>query len=232
MASEARSSDKSNGPDPERRLSGEERQIVRGARRALRAAVDLRRWWEKLDEADAYTDRYTETFVFRRPEDTSFGFFEDAKLMNGTLPVIGNVQRMRYDRTKAGTSARALQKQIKAFVLEYFMRVSDFRDPQPVPESEQNELPGILRYFDRRPSDEYKTGGFGYSQLYYRLRETGEEGRFPTQKAGRHGAVELPPRDAVIDLRKLQDTFEWIVVKNPIEDFGFDFAPLGANGPS
>lgn len=231
MATKARSHDESSGSGSGPPLRGSDRAIVAGARRALEVAVDLRRWWERVDRADAYTDRYTETFVFRRPEDTSFGFFEDAELMNGTLPIIGNVQRMRYDRTKAGRSAEAMRRQIKAFVLKYFMRVSDFRNPQQVPESEHSELPGFLRYFDRRPDDDYKTSGFGYRQLYYRLQKTGEEGRFPAQQPAEWGAVELPPADAIIDLGGLRDTYEWIVVKNPIEDFGFVFAPLGANGP-
>jgi hypothetical protein len=231
MATEVRSGKEANRSDAGRELNKADRETVAGARRALDVAVELRRWWETVDEAAAYTDRYTETFVFRRPEDTSFGFFEEAKLTNGTLPIIGNVQRMRYDRTKAGTSAQAMQKQIKAFVLKYFMRVSDFRNPQPVPEADQTELPGLLRYFDRRPSDDYKTSGFGYKQLYYRLQKSGEEGRFPAQEPTSRDAVELPPKDAIIDLRKLRTTYEWIVVKNPIEDFGFVFAPLGADGP-
>lgn len=231
MASTERSSDESAQSGTRQRLSSEDREITAGARRALEVAVSLRRWWEQVDEAGAYSDRYTETFVFRRPEDTSFGFFENAELSNGKLPIIGNVQRMRFDRSKAGTSPEAMQKQIKAFVLKYFMRVSDFRSPQPVPAPDQTELPGVLRYFDRRPSGEYKTSGFGYSQLYYRLSKTAEEGRFPSRKATRRSGVELPPQDAIIDLRKLQSTYDWIAVKNPIEDFGFVFAPLGTSGP-
>ncbi len=231
MASETRSSDESARERIRPLLSSEDRQVIAAAPRALEAAVELRRWWERLDEADAYADRYTETFVFRRPEDSSFGFFEQAELPSGKLPIIGNVQRMRYDRTKAGTSARAMQRQIKAFVLEYFMRVSDYRRPQPVPEPGQTALPGVLRYFDRRPSAEYKAGGFGYGQLYYRLRESGEVGRFPRREAARRHDVELPPRDAIIDLGELDGAYEWIVVKNPIEDFGFVFAPFGVRGP-
>ena len=231
MTSEARSSEEPIRAGARPRLDKEDREILSAARRALDVAVDLRRWWEEVDRDDAYTDRYQETSVFRRPEDTSFGFFEDAQLSKGKQAIIGNVQRMRYDRTKSGMSAREMQRQIREFVLKYFMKVSDYRQPQPVPEPDQAELPEILSYFDRRPDEDFKTGGFGYSQLYYRLQESGEEGRFPSQAPARHGSAELPPEDAIIDLHKLQDTFDWIVVRNPIANFGFDFNPLGDDGP-
>ncbi len=201
-------------------LTDEDRTIIESAKRGLGYGVDLRTWWEEVDKADSYTDRYTETFVFRRPDDTSFGFFEEAQIRTGKIPVIGDVQKMRFDRPKTGTSAEEMRKQVREYVLKYFMRVSDFREPQPVPETGKPELPAFLKPLSRCPSGEYKKQGFGYSQMYYRLRDSGQEGRFSTQE-----------QDAIIDLRRLEDEYEWIIVRNPIVDFGFNFAPLGVNGP-
>src|SRR6185295_20006569 len=68
-------------------------------------------------------------------------------------------------------------------------------------------VPGVLRQ------------GFGFSQHYYKLRETGEIGKFPTEM-----------ESAIVDLREIGEKYEWIVVKVRIFDFKFTLKPLGPNG--
>ncbi len=197
----------------------EDQLIIFNAKRALASGVALKRWWEKIDTFDDYTDRYPESFVYHRPDDVSFGFFATARTSTSDFPVIGNVQEMFYDRPK-DSSPQFIQRQIREFVMRYFMRVSDFRDPQPVSEPGHPKLPKLLQLISRCPSDEFTTQGFGYSQRYYKLFANGEEARFPVEN-----------QDSIVDLRELFDEYAWIVIKNPIEDFKFDFQPLGVRGP-
>jgi hypothetical protein len=132
-----------------------------------------------------------------------------------------------------------MRAQVREFVLKYFMRISDYRAPQQVAESNNPKLPKALRLFSNCPRDEYKAEGFGYSQRYCQLSEGGDEYRFPIPDPQNENKIVT--QDAIIDLRELRgyknenETFgknyDWIIVKNPITDFGITVAPLGVNGP-
>lgn len=199
-------------------LTDEDQNYVAGARRALNAAIELRRWWERVDAANEYSGRFKEAFVYNRPEDRSFGFFETADLAGGRTKVIGNVQEQLYHRPKAGT-ADLVQKQIREFVLRYFMRVSVFRTPQPEPET--SDAPWPLSFLSQFPgADDYKLQGFGYSQRYYKEKDGGKVGKFPESE-----------RLAITDIRDMKKRYEWVMIRNPIVDFAMNIRPLGVRGP-
>ncbi len=204
----------SQNPEP----GGEDLEILSGVERALDAGVELKRWWERIDAADAYQHKFREASVYRRPEDRSFGFFETADLAGGKTKVIGNVQQQLYHRPKVGTPGK-VNEQIREFVLRYFMRISVYRTPQPEPEG--HAAPGPLQYLSQFPTaEDYKLQGFGYSQRYYKKRDTSKVQKF----AEAH-------QNAILDLRDLHANYDWTLIRNPIVDFEMNIRPLGIRGP-
>ena len=207
----------------DRGLAEEDRDVVAGAQRALDGGVELKKWWDKIDEADragcdSYQNKFDEASVHTRPEDHSFGFFETAELAAGKTKIIGNVQQQLYHRPKAG-SPELVQEQIREFVLRYFMRISVYRTPQP--QAQKSQVPGPMKHLSRYPSSEdYKLQGFGYSQRFYKKRDLSEVLRF-------HEAEQK----AILDLRQLQEDYEWTMIRNPIVGFAMNLRPLGVRGP-
>ena len=205
-------------------LTQEERRVLAAVPQALRGGIELLEWWRVANATNSYAYRYKETLVFNRPQDSSFGFFDTVRLSTGPQPVNGNVQYMFYDEPKS-PPARAAEKvaahwlngQVREFILRYFMRISDFRQPQQVPSPHQPAPPGLG--FLSQCKDDPQRIGFGFSQIFYK-RTNGEVGRF---RENQH--------DAIVDLRTLGREFDWIVLKNPIFNFTFDVAPLGTVAP-
>jgi hypothetical protein len=205
-------------------LTAQDRAVLDRVEGFLSAGVQLKQWWERTHATGAYTQRFEEALTFNRP-DISFGFFGQAPVNGQLMPVMGNLQDMLYDKPKSPTrsvqeAARWMRDQIREFVLHYFMRVSDFRQPQAAIENRHSPPPFFLRPFSACPQDEAQRIGFGFSQLYYKRRDTGEVGKFPEAE-----------RYAIVDLRDIGPKFEWIVLNVRIFDFSFTYAPLGLNAP-
>nr|MBA3241155.1 hypothetical protein [Acidobacteriota bacterium] len=156
----------------------------------------------------------------------SFGFFDELRLDRRTLPILGNVQEMLFDQPRApraeGRRAAAewMREQVREFVLHYFMRVSDFRQPAAFVETDRPAVPSYLRELSWCPTDVDTRQGFGFSQCYYKLRDTGRIGKFPESR-----------RHAIVDLHEIGRTYEWIVLKVSIFNFSFNFELLGPDAP-
>lgn len=205
-------------------FDAQETDVLSGVDEALAAGVELLRWWRAADAA-GYPDGTTfpQSFVFNRPQDRSYGFFDTAPLSTGPLAVNGNVQRMFYDEPKSaapggGKTAEWMNEQVREFVLHYFMRISDYRLPQQFAAAHPPPPP-LLELFSQCPSREAERAGFGFVQKLYRT-AGGELGRFRPAE-----------QDAIVDLRRLGPDFEWIVLRNPIFDFSFQVKPFGDTGP-
>lgn len=206
-----------------------EQTLVDSVPAALRSGVELLDWWRRADAADNYSHRYPETAVFNRPNDQSYGFFDSADLSTGPVRVNGNVQEMFYDEPKSPpeNEDRAIDwmdQQVREFILHYFMRISDFRLPEPMPEENIEAAPLGLSRFSQCPTDAPQSEtGFGYSQIFKKIRGGAVE-RFSESE-----------QDRIIDLRTLSGAgdqeLDWVVLRNPIFSFGFDLSPLGPNGP-
>lgn len=204
-------------------LSAEDRAILDQVDLYLERGQALKRWWDGRGEHGRFDDRFELAYTFNRP-DTSFGFFDTARVDGAPLPILGNFQGMFYDQPKSGVAkgsqgAEHINREIREFVLRYFMRVSDFRDPQPYTEGEPAPPP-FLAPLSWCFTDQARVQGFGFTQLYYKRRDTGEMGKFPEER-----------RRAIVDLREIGRAFEWIVVRVKIFDFKFVFAPLGTSAP-
>ena len=108
---------------------------------------------------------------------------------------------------------------MRQFVLRYFMRVSDFRQPEGYADSWRPPTSGLFQPLSWCPRPEAELRGFGFQQLFYK-RCGGGIGRFLEEE-----------RFAIVDLREIGDTYEWIVVRVNIFDFSFTFAPFGGALP-
>jgi hypothetical protein len=205
-------------------FTDEDRLILDQVDGVLSDGRALRRWWD-MKFPDGFARRFELERVFNRP-DSSFGFYDEIRLDRGVLPLMGNYQEMFYDRTRTPASlnresAAWLRDQLREFVLRYFMRVSAFRQPEAYVESNRRRLPRALSGLSWCNEPDILRQGFGFTQHFYKLRGTGEVGKFP---AGSESAI--------IDLRELGVKYEWVVVKVRIFDFAFVFRPFGPDGPS
>lgn len=204
-------------------LDADDRQIVERVDLFLARGVALKAWWDGARQSQGTLEKFPLVFTYNRP-DESYGFFGRAPVEGREMPVLGNFQTQFFDKPKAPATsqeaaARYLDEQIREYVLRYFMRVSDFRAPQPFIEGQPPPTP-FLEPFSMCKGEGIRREGFGYSQLYYKRAGSGEIGKFPEAE-----------RNAIIDLRHLGPKFEWIVVKVDIFQFDVSIKPFGDDGP-
>jgi hypothetical protein len=193
-----------------------DRTILRYAERTLADGMELVRWWETKDRVGDYAERFDVVREYTQ-SDRSFGFFDTAVVGGSSLPVMGIVQEMFYDRQKLATG-ETIRAQLQEFVLRYFMRVSHFRQPEAVPAGKRASNSFFQRAVSWLPEEEERRVGFGYQQLYYKLRESAKIGKFTKDE-----------QNAIVDLRDVGPVYDWIVLKVDIFDFNLSFAPFGGN---
>ncbi len=205
-------------------LTQEQRKLLDAVPAALESGVELLDWWLEVDPTRNYRETYRETFVANRPDDQSYGFFDTAPMSTGPLRINGNVQEMFYDEAKSPPGRQApaaewINEQVREFILRYFMRISDYREPEAYPEDHRPPPLG-LGLFSQCPKSDPERIGFGFLQEYYKSAKTGEIKKFnPSDRA------------RIVNLKRLGEDFEWIVLRNPIFDFSFQLKPFGNSGP-
>jgi hypothetical protein len=190
--------------------------VIDDAERALAAGLELRRWWEQREATNSYAEPFELVRTFNRADRVT-GFFDAAPLGGRVLPVMGLVQEMLFDQPKQSPSNK-VRDELREFVLHYFLRVSSFRQPEafiPRDQTRRARVRRAVQPFSFCPDPIDSRSGFGYTQLYYKLRGSGAVGKFP-----RH----LQPR--VADLRRLDDIYEWIVLRVDIFNFNITFTPF------
>ena len=189
-------------------FSRSEKRLIEAVPGALADGSALLDWWRRTDPGMTYREWYHETKTENRPGDQSYGFFDTVKLPSAgkEVPINGNVQEMFYDEPKAppdyeGQADEWMHDQVREFILKYFMRISDFRQPE------------LAEGNGHRVGE---TTGFGFSQLYYKRRDSDRVFKFSAEE-----------QEKIVDLRRFREEYDWIVLKNPIFGFGFEFKPLG-----
>ncbi len=216
------------GQDAEE-LTEEEHSLLEGVDKVLADARELKAWWDEVDgKSYAGVDTFELSATHNRP-DMSFGFLDETEVAGETMPIMGNVQEQFYDHPKspiksAEAKKRAadwMNRQMREFVLRYFMRVSDFNQPRSYPDLEDAEAPPTyLRPISWCPDPQDTGSGFGFAQMYYKRTGSDEIHKFAEDD-----------RYKVVDLRKLLGEYEWIVVKVKIFNFKFVLAPFGKEYP-
>ncbi len=204
--------------------AAEEAAVLASAERFLSYGLDLKRWWEQAERDGGYSDKFELSRTFNRP-DTSSGFFGRATVADQPMDVMGNMQEMFYDQPRVPPDYQRpatewLRDQLRAFALRYFMRVADFRAPEAFVDPEHQQPPVSFPQLSWCTRADTVTQGFGFSQLFYKLRSTGEVGRFPDDMQSR-----------IVDLREIGSTYEWLIVKVRIFDFALHVKPVGPAGP-
>ncbi len=194
----------------------EDRAVVDDADRALNDGLELKRWWEAKEASGNYASPFELIRTHNRAERVT-GFFDTASLNGKDFPVMGLVQEMVFDKVKVA-SPDAVRDELREFVLHYFMRVSATKEPQAFISRDQYTKGSVrpaLQPFSFCPPSSDSQAGFGYSQLYYKLRDQGYTGKFP---------VHLQPR--IVDLRRMKDIYKWIVLQVSIFDFDLTYTPF------
>lgn len=206
-------------------LSADERSILDSTHAFHAKGLALKRWWEEADANNAYSRRFETVQTYRRL-DHSYGFFGEAPMDDGTtMPAMGVVDEVFYDRPKAtaegqARAAQAMKEQIREFVLRYFLRISDYRQSERIPDPGANPVPSYLKMFSWRTEPEIHRSGMEFTQHFYKSRTTGRVGRFPAEST-----------DAVVDLREVGSKFDWILLHLCIFDFVVSLKPFGLDGP-
>jgi hypothetical protein len=203
----------------EEALSEADRVVINDAERALRDGLELKKWWEQKEATRSYAEPFDLARIFNRAARVT-GFFDAAPLGNRVLPVMGLVQEMLFDQPKQAMPVN-VRDELREFVLHYFMRVSSFHVPEAYVPGDQLRKANVrqaVQPFSFCPNPVDQQSGFGFTQLYYKLRGSGIVGKFP-----RH----LQPR--IVDLRRMDDIYEWIVLRVDIFNFNLSFTPFASN---
>jgi hypothetical protein len=192
-------------PADENSLTAQDYAVLERVEGALADGLALKSWWEQTHANNSYAQVFEIIREFNKSDD-SFGFFDSVELpYGGETPVMGTVDDSLYDYTQRASIER-VRDEFREFVLRYFMRVSDYREPQAY-----GEPRGRTKYMTGLswcPQEVDSGRGFGFTQHYYKLRATGEIGKF-----NRHDA------NAIVDLREIGEKYEWIVLKVRIFNF-------------
>jgi hypothetical protein len=206
-------------PDCISGLTEQELIVIRDVERALAHGLKLRQWWEKVDATNSYESQF-ELVRTHNKADRGIGFMDVATIDGTALPIMGVLQEMPFDNPKQAPP-EAVRDEFREFILHYFLRVSSFQLPDfYVGEGaiKHSDVRPFLQPFSFCPESTDSRAGFGYSQLYYKLKGSGLIGKFPRKDEQR-----------IIDLRQIGDKYEWIVVKTHVFDFNISFSPFGPN---
>lgn len=207
--------------DPEQRacqsaLSERDLVVIRDVERALGDGIQLKDWWERKEAGGRYAREFELVRTHNRARRVT-GFFDEAQLNGRPFPLVGLVQEMLFDHQKQA-GAEKVREELREFVLHYFMRVSSFLRPAATVGRNQyskGDVARPLQPLSLCPERTDPQGGFGYTQLYYKLRESGFVGKFPAH---------LRPR--VVDLRRVYDIYEWVVLQVNIFNFNLTYTPF------
>ncbi|MEO7652687.1 MAG: hypothetical protein ABIZ80_19685 [Bryobacteraceae bacterium] len=213
--------------DPESaELDDNDHLILSQVEHSLENGRQLRTWWVRTNEANSYEEKFETATTLNRPG-TSFAFLDHAELNGKNVAVLGDMQEMFYDNVKMsagdpdvakGAVVEFTRKQLQEYILHYYSRTSSsarpkYHDPSaPTP-------PDFLNPFGLSPRKGTEREGFGQVQLYYKLLD------------GRIGKFQEKDRAAIVDLREIGSTYEWIVGDARMFGFQFPYMPLGPNLP-
>ena len=198
-------------------LTDEDRDLLDGVDHALANGLALKRWWEEKNADQSYAKRCELVREFNESKG-SFAFFDEVSLDGQSVPVMGTVEEMLYDKQKDKPSEK-LRDQFREFILHYFMRVSSYHPPAAIVLTGQSRHSDVQSFFQPLswcPASAYSLAGFGYSPHYFKLRDSGLVGKFRERDWNR-----------IVDLREIGKTFEWIIVKVHIFDMSLAFQPFG-----
>lgn len=208
--------------DPEQRaceaaLSESDLVVIRDVERAISDGLQLKDWWERKEATGRCYAREFELVRTHNRARRVTGFFDETLLNGRPFPLVGLVQEMLFDQSKHAGPEK-LSAELREFVLHYFLRVSSFLRPTASVSRDQytkGDVARPLQPLSLCPERTDQKGGFGYTQLYYKLRGSGFVGKFPAHLQSR-----------VVDMRRLYDIYEWVVLQVNIFNFNITYTPF------
>ena len=190
----------------------------------LAKGLDLKRWWDGVEAKGGPPEQFPLARSFNRPT-RGYGFFGEAQVAGKLMPVMGNVQEMFYDQTRAPASlgrdtTEWMRAQLEEFVMKYFMRISSFRPPDAFLDASQPIPPPALAHLSWCPTPSEDRVGFGFSQLF--SKKVGSNSIEPFAGYDQH---------AIVDQREIGSLYEWLLLRVRIFDFAVSTRPFGEHGP-
>ncbi len=154
---------------------------------ALQQGLELKKWWDEnksgVSKFELSGRRSTLQGIGEKPvelpqdlaDEPDYGFFAEADIEGRKVPIRGVVQDFFYDHLgihhlprEAAVRAQSLQKrQLRTFVLKYFLRVTSWAPPQATPVLNRLRQPFYMRYLSMEPPTEVLRSGTGMVQHYY-----------------------------------------------------------------
>src|SRR6185295_17950071 len=185
---------------------------------ALAQARDLKAWWSRVEAGEETIERF-ELFPAGPGSEPIWGFFGEAPVQGRNLPVMGDVVDDFFDQPRVPPSqqkqaARWMLAQVEEFALHYWLRAEASALPQPYPELGHATAAPYLSWLSLCFPPGQGFSGYGNVQRLFRLRADGRVGEFPVRES-----------TAIIDLRELGRTYEWITLD--AREFDFDITVGG-----
>lgn len=192
---------------------------------ALAQALDLKAWWARVEAGQEKIERFA-LYAATPGAAPVWGFFGEARVQGKVLPVMGDVVDDFFDQPRVAPAAqqqaaRWMVEQIEEFALRYWLRAEASALPEPYPELDHGDPAPFLKAFSLCFSTDQDFSGSGNLQRYYKLRAGGRVGQFPPRE-----------RAAIIDLRELETTYDWITLNSRLFDFNITLGGVGDDAPS
>jgi hypothetical protein len=203
--------------------SGETHPSSADIQTALAQARDLKAWWARVEAGNEKVECF-ELFPAGPGSEPVWGFFGEAPVQGKDVPVMAEVADDFFDQprvppAKQRQAARWMLAQVEEFALHYWLRSQASALPEPYPELGHGEPAPFLSWLSLCfPAAQEFSGSRNLQQLF-KLLAGGRVGMFP-----------LPVRTAIIDLRELETTYEWITLNTT--SFNFNITIGGAHDES
>ena len=153
-----------------RGLTDQDRSILDAVDQYLKRGLEVYEWWQKTNRTDAYADRFPLEYQQQASED-NFGFIDQVNLHDAPLPIMGATQavagRLSGPNRQTRSAGRRMRDRVREFMLRYCLRIAG---------SMESRI-------------------WSYSQRYYKLRGTGEIGKFGTTIPTRVRSTSTPKSD-------------------------------------
>lgn len=192
---------------------------------ALAQARDLKAWWARVEAGEEPVERF-ELFPAGPGSEPVWGFFGEAPVQGENVPVMGDVVDDFFDQPRVPPAqqrqaARWMLEQVEEFALHFWLRAEASALPQPYPELGHAAAAPYLSWLSLcfPPGQEF-SGSANVQQLF-KLRADGRIGAFPSRE-----------RTAIIDLRELEKTYEWVTLDTTDFDYNITVGGVGDDAPS
>ena len=188
---------------------------------AVATGRDLHEWWTDVEAGKTPVERFDLLPAFPGGGAVR-GFFGTVRAGGTTNPYMGYSADYFFDfgggtQVSGPRAAEWLTDQVEEFALRYWLRADAFALPQPYGQVDPPAPPPWLAFLDLNPSSQHDLVGLTNVMRSYKRRADGAIGQFPDAIAR-----------AIVDLRELETTYEWITIERLAQGLSVALALPGA----